>query len=159
MTDLRDILDAHLSGWRAEAECRDEPDDELFLSDKNLPRMQPGSPTVVLALMLCARCPVRRPCLLEALRPTHLAVQRYSDAGEPQWILLGGIQATGIWGGTTEAERTAAGRTGLTTSEIVDAFEATFTERLEHRLGAVLVEPEAGRVHHRRARLRAMASA
>jgi hypothetical protein len=156
VTDLRAVLDAHLSGWRAQAECRDEPDEDLFLSDKNLPRM-PGSPTVVLALMLCARCPVRRPCLVEALRPTHLAVERYSDSGEQQWVLLGGIQVAGIWGGTTESERTAATHIGLTTTEIVDALEATFDERLERRLGAALIEPEVGRVHHRRARLRAMA--
>ncbi|HXJ66268.1 MAG TPA: WhiB family transcriptional regulator [Actinomycetota bacterium] len=74
--DVRTILDAQLAGWRADAACRDEPDD-LFLSDRQLPSHGAGSPSLTLALATCARCPVRRPCLREALTPLEFTIEHY----------------------------------------------------------------------------------
>src|SRR4029079_2546370 len=61
------VLEAVDSGWRREAACGDEPYDRLFLSDKSLARNQPGSPTILLAVLVCEGCQVRRDCLLEAM--------------------------------------------------------------------------------------------
>jgi hypothetical protein len=69
LPDLRDLFAVSDYGWCRQAACRDEPDDTLFLSDKTLPHNQPGSPSILLALLICAGCPVRRECLLEAMTP------------------------------------------------------------------------------------------
>jgi Transcription factor WhiB len=63
------IQTASDSGWRRLAACRDEPDDTLFLSDKTLPHNQPGSASVLLVLLICAGCPVRRECLFKGMTP------------------------------------------------------------------------------------------
>ena len=65
-------------GWVARAACRARP--EVFYTHKRTTQSD-----VDAALALCQGCPVRRPCLQEAL--TH----------EDPW---------GIWGGTTEEQRT-----------------------------------------------------
>lgn len=66
--------------WRRRAACVDE-DPELFFPVSEVGR---GARQVNQAKAVCARCPVRERCLNAAL-----------DAG---W--------TGVWGGTTETERT-----------------------------------------------------
>jgi WhiB family transcriptional regulator, redox-sensing transcriptional regulator len=68
------------TNWRDEAACR-STDPELFFPVGN------GSPAlrqIGRAKQVCARCPVRTPCL--------------------EWALETGQQA-GVWGGTSEDER------------------------------------------------------
>lgn len=71
-----------MTSWMERAACRDQGiDPELFF-----PVSESGSavPQIAAAQAVCARCPVAADCLASALR-----------AGEP----------SGIWGGTTSAER------------------------------------------------------
>jgi hypothetical protein len=127
--DLRDVLATSESGWRRQAACRGEPDDTLFLSDKTLPHNQPGSPSILLALLICAGCPVRRECLLEAMTPIISRFHRWDPETEkiresgPHRVML-----AGVWGGTTEAERAAMG--DVPVPEAVERLERTFPQRL-----------------------------
>jgi Transcription factor WhiB len=129
LPDLRDVLAASDSGWRRLAACRDEPDDRLFLSDKTLPHNQPGSPSILLALLMCAGCPVRRECLLEAMTPIVSPFHRWDPETEkiresgPHRVMLGGV-----WGGTTEAERVALGDVPI--GKAVERLERSFPVRL-----------------------------
>ncbi len=99
LPDLRDVLAASDSGWRRQAACLDEPDDTLFLSDKTLPHNQPGSPSILLPLLICAGCPARRECLLEAMTPIVSPFQRWDPETEkiresgPHRVMLAGVWA------------------------------------------------------------------
>ena len=112
--DVRAILGAHLAGWRAAAACRDEPED-LFLSGKQLPRRGAGSPTVALALAICARCPVRGACLREGLTPLKFTIEHYREdlSDNPMYAETGFVRtlhrivSSGVWGGSTEIDRLA----------------------------------------------------
>ena len=71
--------------WRSVAACRSADPDLFFpISDSG-----PALEQAVEAKAICATCPVRRECLAFALRTK---------------------QVHGIWGGTTEHERTAVRR-------------------------------------------------
>jgi hypothetical protein len=129
LPDLRDVLTASDSGWRRQAACRDEPDDTLFLSDKTLPHNQPGSPSILLALLICAGCPVRRECLLEAMTPIASPFHRWDP--ETEKMRESGphrVMPAGVWGGTTEAERVALGDVPI--GEAVERLERSFPARL-----------------------------
>ena len=90
MTDLRvnlppRPLPSGRSGWRDQAACRNT-DPELFFPIGN------AGPAVLQldrAKQVCAGCTVRTPCL--------------------EWALANGQEA-GVWGGTTEDERSALRR-------------------------------------------------
>jgi len=129
LPDLRDVLAASDSGWRRQAACRDEPDDTLFLSDKTLPHNQPGSPSILLALLTCAECPVRRECLLEGMTPIVSPFQGWNPETEkmresgPHRVML-----AGVWGGTVEAERVALWDVSI--GEAVERLERSFPARL-----------------------------
>ncbi len=129
LPDLRDVLAASDAGWRRQAACLDEPDDTLFLSDKTLPHNQLGSPSILLALLICAGCPVRRKCLLERMTPIVSPFQRWDPETEkmresgPHRVML-----AGVWGGTTEAERVALWDVPI--GEAVERLERTFPARL-----------------------------
>ena len=128
--DLHKILDSQLAGWRADAACRDEPDEKLFISDRALSRIQPASPTLVAAMATCARCDVRKSCLAEALTPVVSPVVR-SDERAGAFRSNGSIshmRLTGVWGGTTDDDRHTVAHLPL--PEAVDVLEASFPERL-----------------------------
>jgi Transcription factor WhiB. len=65
--------------WRERAACRGMPT-ELFFSDKRRDQLR--------ALAICAVCPVREPCLREAMRAE--AKRRYDRHG-----VYGGLTARG----------------------------------------------------------------
>lgn len=69
--------------WQARAACRG-PDSSTFFPPLRFEPKEERERREARAKSICARCPVRRPCLDYALR-----------AGEPH----------GIWGGLNEAER------------------------------------------------------
>ena len=124
------VLDAVDSGWRRQAACRDEPDDRLFLSDKAL-HSQPGSPTILLALLICAGCPVRRECLLEAMTPIVSHPPRWDPKTErlqENGVGSTRIMLSGVWGGTLEAERSPLWNVPI--PEAVEQLERTFPVRL-----------------------------
>lgn len=68
------------TGWLEQAACRDQ-DPELFFP---ISAKGPGAAQAAEAKAVCARCPVREPCLAYALATD---------------------QGAGIWGGLTEDER------------------------------------------------------
>lgn len=70
------------ANWREDAACL-HADPELFFP---IASMGPALDQIEEAKRICAACPVRRPCLA--------------------WALEQGI-VSGIWGGTSEAERRA----------------------------------------------------
>lgn len=73
--------------WQDRAACRDAPADDFFpVSD---PLSDAYAREAARALAVCRSCPVRTPCL-------KFAVDTRA--------------AEGIWGGTTEGERSAASR-------------------------------------------------
>jgi hypothetical protein len=136
VADVRSLFDVELSGWRSRAACRDEPDPLLFLPDKNLSRHQPGSPTILLAMLTCSGCLVRRDCLREALEPVEFDAEMYrtnvtTDRNHadtafrptPQRITM-----TGVWGGTTDEDRLAL--RDMPICEALERLEASFPRRL-----------------------------
>jgi len=131
LPDLRDLLTAVHSGWRAQAACRDEPDDTLFLSDKTLPHNQPGSPSVLLALLTCAECSVRPECLREAMTPVTGPLPRWNSTAEQVRGEVGihRVMLGGVWGGATEVERVALRDVPI--PEAVERLERTFPKRLD----------------------------
>jgi Transcription factor WhiB len=129
LPDLRDLLAASDSGWRRQAACRDEPDDRLFLSDKTLPHNQPGSPSILLAMLTCAGCVVRRECLLEAMTPIVSPFQRWDpETGKIRESGPHRVMLAGVWGGTTEAERVALGDVPI--GKAVERLERGFPARI-----------------------------
>jgi WhiB family redox-sensing transcriptional regulator len=73
--------------WRDSASCRHE-DPELFFP---IGTTGPAIAQIAQAKTVCARCPVREPCLDWALESNQLS---------------------GVWGGMSEDERRAYGRAG-----------------------------------------------
>ena len=98
--DLREVLDR--VGWRQRAACRDEPDDNLFFYEPSVYRVedevQMSSPSLLLPLLICSTCPVRRDRLRFALEPP---VYNHDDddvnAATPRTMF--------VWGGTLELDR------------------------------------------------------
>ena len=83
-------------GWQRRSACIDAADPDMWFPPEKARRTQ-----LVVALTMCASCPVRRSCLAAGMR-----------AGE-----------AGIWGGTTELERDAARallNAGGRTDEVLD---------------------------------------
>jgi Transcription factor WhiB len=109
--DLRDVI----PDWHDQAACR-ESDVEFLVADKELGERWPGSPSLVLPMLVCLQCRVRRECLAEALRPMPMPSDR-----EP-------IFASGIWGATTTAERRLVRH--LPVPEAVDTLERELPERV-----------------------------
>jgi WhiB family redox-sensing transcriptional regulator len=67
--------------WHDRAACRDEDPERFFPTGTT----GPAATQISLAKRICARCPVREACL--------------------EWALAG--ERWGVWGGLTEAERSA----------------------------------------------------
>jgi hypothetical protein len=139
---LRDLFTDLLGDWRGRAACRDEPDPGIFLFDK---RRDPHSPTLALAMAICAECPVRRQCLSDALTPVVIVV------GLEPPLQVHGVMS-GVWGGTTEPERMAA--RALEPEAAVDLLEATFPDRLQRVLDRVPRDVGQGLTKERKRRLR-----
>jgi WhiB family redox-sensing transcriptional regulator len=70
-------------GWQSDAACRGE-DSSLFFAPSYFERREEKDAREALAKRICARCPVREPCLEYALRTR-----------DPH----------GVWGGLNEVER------------------------------------------------------
>jgi WhiB family redox-sensing transcriptional regulator len=77
------MLADRVSGWQAEAACRGE-DATLFFAPNYFERRGEKDRREAKAKAICARCPVRQPCLDYALRTR-----------DPH----------GVWGGLNELER------------------------------------------------------
>lgn len=75
-------MDPEAVGWRARAACRDTDPDVFF---------PPGGRAVGRALLICAGCPVREPCL-------DLALEAESEIPRLRY---------GVFGGLTPRERGA----------------------------------------------------
>ncbi|HYT78326.1 MAG TPA: hypothetical protein VEQ37_03545 [Actinomycetota bacterium] len=94
-----------------------------------MPHNQPGPPSVLLALLICSGCPIRRECLLEGTTPIVSPFQRWNPETEktresgPHRLML-----AGVWGGTVEAERLALGDVPI--PDAVERLERTFPTRL-----------------------------
>jgi Transcription factor WhiB len=114
-----DVLNARQ--WTEDAACRDDPNpDRWFAQGTSGQSTQPGdaSPTVLELMLTCVRCPVRIPCLEDALTPHPL-----------------GGRAIGVWAGTTTLVRHRLRK--LPISEAVAALEAGLAERVRRRVLAV----------------------
>jgi len=152
--DLRDLLAASDSTWRGRAACRDERDASLFLSDMQLPRHGPGSPSIALALAVCAGCDVRRDCLREGVTLLAFPLPRWdSSQGRLKLSATTTIRLRGVWGGTHDLDRMAVA--GLPVEQAVERLERTFPARLARELRAFRARhpstrrdghPAAGRV-------------
>ena len=115
------------------AACRDEPDENLFMPDEMLDDgRSPGSPTLIAPLLICETCPVRRPCLEDAL--SDHATVRIDQTPTGRAVVVGGtaMPTAGIWGGSTERERIALAQ--LPVQEAADILERTISERLDRRI-------------------------
>ena len=97
-----------------------------------MPHNQPGPPSILLALLICAGCPVRRECLLEGdvspLQAWNPETEKMRESG-PHRVML-----AGVWGGTVEAERVALWDVSI--PEAVERLERTFPKRLAAVAGA-----------------------
>jgi hypothetical protein len=123
--DVRAVVESFNSGWRSEAACQGE--ESLFLSDVNLgfPK-HAGSTVVTLALLICAGCPVRRECLVEALTEIAFDLDPGShDSNRPKTT----IHVDGVWGRTTTVDRRSV--SGLSRDKALARLERTFPARLQ----------------------------
>jgi hypothetical protein len=119
--------------WTRYAACRDDPEN-LFFADKMLDDGRaPGSPSLLVPVLICETCPVRRPCLEDALTPRSTIRIDESATGRQLVIAGHGLPTAGIWGGSTEIERLAK---DLPLEEAADALERTLPVRIETRIAA-----------------------
>jgi hypothetical protein len=138
------VLDA-LDGldWHAEAACRDGEVD--FFPDRGYEELFPGSPRIVLPLILCSTCPVRRKCLIAGLEGVRYVTGATAPGGRdphaveprPSWA------SVGIWGGSSEAERQPY--YAWPVEKAADRLEREFDARLGGYLGALLVQSGSSR--------------
>ncbi len=120
--------------WTRYAACRDDPEN-LFFADKMLDDGRaPGSPSLLVPVLICETCPVRRPCLKDALTPRS-TIRIDETATGRQLVIAGtGLPTAGIWGGSTEIERLALKHLPL--EQAADVLESTLPTRIERRIAA-----------------------
>jgi Transcription factor WhiB len=95
-----------------------DPDSKADVSD----------PKVLLAALICERCPLRRPCLETALTPDTTS----TPSTETSWR----HQTWGVWAGTTHRERARALRTMESLEAAAEKLEAELSSRIERRVRA-----------------------
>jgi len=110
-------FDLSPQAWHARAACHDAPTD-LFYSEAGSRRDDGLSDLVTLGRpqRVCARCPIRRECLADALRAEQ------------------GTLAFGVWGGVGPRDRHDPALRGMPLNEKLDALEARFREQVPHWL-------------------------
>jgi hypothetical protein len=121
--------------WHLEAACRDEADENLFFYEPGW-RDRLDSASLLLPMLICSDCPVRRPCLDAALSPPVFNV-RDDDP-------LLRTRCHGVWGGSTEIDRVRV--QDLPPDDAADALERTFNDRLEARITAYTQERARPRI-------------
>jgi hypothetical protein len=133
--------------WHRQAACSAEPDPRTFFPDEH-DRTKPASGSLLTPLLICSTCPVRRECLEEAFeswdfqhgaweKPISGASDQTRARGLPDTRSVpsfGCVEAKGIWGGTTEAERRAV--RDLSRDVAIDLLYDTNEERLQIRVEA-----------------------
>jgi hypothetical protein len=126
--DIRGLLD---EPWRRLAACRYERDDGCFFYEPGNSRYRPHltAPSLLLALLICERCPVRRPCLRAALTPPTFNREFTERERRAE-----GSRVVGVWGGATENDRYEV--RDLPLDEQLDRLEASFDDRLRQRIAA-----------------------
>jgi hypothetical protein len=113
--DIRDIVGR--TSW-TEAACRDESDMQTFFPDERFRDRDPSA-SLLLPLLVCQTCPIRRRCLAESLTSWG-----YQHAIDGQILVTGNA---GVWGGTLEVDRHRVSH--LAVSEAVELLESTLGER------------------------------
>jgi hypothetical protein len=142
-------------GWHERAACHGEEDGRTFFPEPQSRRSDAASPVMLLPLLFCLRCPVRRECLEDAYRPTAFQHGTYERAisGEVErnWRSLPDTRvvsptsradARGIWGGTTDLERYEVRK--LPTTEAIEYLDDRVEARIERRIRTYL----EGRPNH-----------
>jgi hypothetical protein len=129
---LADLIPA----WHADAACKDEQDERVFFQEVSpfkvhSPAMM-ALPSLLLPLLICETCPVRRPCLEAAFNPPSFTT-RFDEHHA-----VGGQESTprvfGTWGATYEGDRILVA--DLPTEVAIDALESTLEARIAARLEA-----------------------
>jgi hypothetical protein len=70
--------------WHQRAACYDEPDARTFFPEQQNKHDDAASPAMLLPLLFCLRCPVRRQCLEEGLKPVRLGTAPENAPLRPQ---------------------------------------------------------------------------
>jgi Transcription factor WhiB len=137
--------------WHERAACRDEPNPGTFFPDITNVRKNPNAPGVLLPLLICDTCPVRRRCLEESMRSwsyvrgqLHLRVR--DGGGEFDFTFASVSTASGTWGGVTELERLA--ERDRPVPEAIERLERMRESRLRERIRGYLRE-RRNKKHHR----------
>jgi hypothetical protein len=115
--------------WRQDAACDGEVDEGLFFNEAANGRYLPilDSASLLLPLLICAGCPVRRPCLAAALVPPAV----FAAEDDPAELVQ---QVFGVWGGSTQSDRYQV--RDLPVAEAIDELERTLPERIAERIAA-----------------------
>jgi hypothetical protein len=136
--------------WHASAACRDEENPNTFFPDVTNDRHHPTAPGVLLPLLICDSCPVRRRCLEESMRSwsyvrgqLHLRVR--DGGGEFDFSFASVSTASGTWGGVTEVERIA--ERDRPVSEAIERLERMREPRLRKRIRGYLRERRTKKHH------------
>jgi hypothetical protein len=129
--------------WHARAACRDEPNPNTFFPDITNLRVHSTAPGVLLPLLICDTCPVRRQCLEESLRTWSYVrgtFQLRARGGESnfEFGFTSLTIASGTWGGVTELER--LGERDRPVSEAIERLERLREGRLRKRIRGYLRE-------------------
>src|SRR4051812_2193495 len=90
------------------------------------------SPAYLLTTLLCASCPVRRPCLEAAFEGISFpGIVRETPSGRQKVDVPRHSRLMGSWGGSVEAERNALH--DLPVADAVEALESTLQRRIDAR--------------------------
>jgi hypothetical protein len=116
--------------WHAQAACSGESDERLWIQEPPGAKLPPhlGSATMLLPLVICSGCPVRRPCLESALTAPVYNVRADDALTAPRTI--------GVWGGTHELDRHAVHVLEVELAEQIELLEATLAARIAIRTEA-----------------------
>jgi Transcription factor WhiB len=136
LSGLPDLRRLFGEPWHLEAACKDETDELLFFQEVSPFKLEEpqamASPSLLLPLLVCETCPVRRPCLRAALDPPTFTTR------EDEHHAVGAHESKprvfGTWGGTHEGDRYKVAHVGI--DDAIEELERTFPERLAARLDA-----------------------
>jgi hypothetical protein len=123
--------------WHRDAACKDEPDERLFFVEVAGATSKPhlAEAALLLSFLICADCPVRSPCLAEAVVP--LVIPGFARPGQFGRDVVTETEYPrrfGTWGGTSEYDRVQVRH--LPQAEQAAELERTLADRLAERIAA-----------------------
>jgi Transcription factor WhiB len=128
-----------IPSWHRDAACNGEGDENLFFFEPTAVAYQPhaASASLLLPMLICARCPVRVECLRSSLEQIVIPGRVWQRGEHREKVMEDELPRTmGVWGGATEHDRMQT--KDLPTDARVEVLERTLQRRIEQRSSAQL---------------------